>query len=91
MCLEDQQNERDVPIVFRHPGPDQRLELTCEAKGRRCVTLLESWKHLEMIKTEKRVESCRKAVPATPATQTKQQPEFRARSFAISLVRTFGR
>ena len=40
-----------------------------------------------MIKTEKRVGSCRNAALAIPAMQTDGHPEFCARNFLISLVR----
>ena len=51
------------------------------------MMFLDSCRFPEMIKTEKRVDSCRNAAHAIPAMQTDRQPEFCAHIFAISLVR----
>ena len=87
VCLEEQQNVRDVPVVFRCPALNKRLELTQAVRGMWCMMLLDSWKLPEMIKTEKRVDSCRNAALAIPAMQTDGQPEVCAHNFSISLVR----
>ena len=90
-ALEDQEPIGDGWTSSRPRATSHHLEHLEMTQDRYEMVSEESCRHAEMIKTEKRVEMHQKACSDKPADQLKVHPQFRARSFAISPIRIFGR